>query len=87
MGRFKASFFETLGYQRGDWQRLRSDLIALGCTGSVRRGHVNDYGQKYEVHGTLNGPGGRAAHLVSIWILLDGEDRPRLVTAVPGELR
>jgi hypothetical protein len=37
------------------------------------------------VHGTITGPSGRAAGVVAVWIILNGEDFPRFVTAYPGE--
>jgi hypothetical protein len=40
---------------------------------------------KYEILGVLRGPNGRAAGVRSIWIVLHGETRPRLVTLVPWE--
>ena len=43
------------------------------------------FGQKYEVRGTLRGPSGRRAEVVTVWIVLSGESSPRFVTAVPGE--
>jgi hypothetical protein len=44
----------------------------------------NEYGQKYEVRGKIEGPTGRSASLVAVWIVLPGEDFPRFVTAYPG---
>lgn len=41
--------------------------------------------QKYEVHGTLKGPSGRRADLVTVWIILKGDTDPQFVTAFPGE--
>ena len=40
---------------------------------------------KYEILGMLRGPNGRAAGVRSIWIVLHGETRHRLVTLVPWE--
>jgi hypothetical protein len=40
---------------------------------------------KYVVRGTLNGPSGEAADVITVWIVLDGESAPRFVTAYPGE--
>ncbi len=42
------------------------------------------YGSKFVVHDRLETPTGREVDLVSVWIILHGEDRPRLVTAFPG---
>ena len=45
---------------------------------------MNDYGQKYLVRGILKGPSGKAAEVVTVWIILSGEGVPRFVTAFPG---
>lgn len=45
---------------------------------------ASEYGQKYEVRGTLKGPSGKTAFVVAVCIVLRGEDIPRLVTAFPG---
>ena len=38
--------------------------------------------QKYLVFGRLEGPAG-AADVVTVWIVLEGDDTPRLVTVYP----
>ncbi len=45
---------------------------------------LNAFGQKYEVRGSIEGPTGRTAVLVAVWIVLRSEDFPRFVTAYPG---
>ncbi len=84
VGRFKAAFFARLGYTRSSWARLRDDLLAVALSGEVTLGEAPAYGQKYEVRATVEGPTGRRADIVSVWIVLKGQDRPRLVTAFPG---
>ena len=38
-------------------------------------------GKKYEVRGILQGPFGRRAEVVTVWIILENETFPRFVTA------
>ena len=84
MGRFKAVFFAALGYTRTDWMRLQRDLLEL-CRGrDAVEGQASTFGRKYEVRGTLEGPSGRQAEVVAVWVVLAGEDVPRFVTAYPG---
>jgi hypothetical protein len=87
IGRFKAAFFGSLGYTRNQWQRLRQDLLQLGQSGTVEQGQESAFGQKYEVRGILEGPSGGRADIVTVWIVLNGEESPRFVTAFPGEAR
>ena len=39
--------------------------------------------QSYEIRGILNGPNGRALHVVTIWIKLDATENLRFVTLFP----
>jgi hypothetical protein len=85
IGRFKGAFFRSMGYSGAEWQRLERDLRSLAASSDAVPSEATPYGQKYEVRGILQGPSGRAAALVTVWIVLTGEDAPRLVTAYPGE--
>jgi hypothetical protein len=85
VGRFKAAFFEGLGYSASEWTRLESDLRELAMTGDATLGRQTKYGQHYEIRGTLQGPSGKVAQLMTIWIVRSDEDAPRFITAFPGE--
>jgi hypothetical protein len=84
VGRAKARFFGALGFRRADWSALRDALLAH-ARGEAEPAGGGAHGQKYAVRGILQGPAGREAPVVSVWIVLTGEDVPRLVTAYPGE--
>lgn len=84
IGRFKATFFMGLGYSRGSWQDLADDLRRLALTEDAVPTGDSRYGQKYEVRGTLEGPSGRKAAVVTVWIIPNMGEAPRLVTAYPG---
>jgi hypothetical protein len=81
-GRTKASFFSRLGYSRGQWHVLASDLRRLAEAKEAMPGHSSEYGTKYEVRGRIAGPVAEA-QVVTIWIILRNEDFPRFVTAYP----
>jgi hypothetical protein len=85
VGRFKAPFFARLGYTVADWQRLEQDLLALADSGDADPGRESRYGQKYEIRGTLNGPSGKSASVLTVWIVRFEGDVPQFVTAFPGE--
>jgi uncharacterized protein DUF6883 len=84
VGRFKAMFFEALGYSRAGWPLLQRDLLDLGRTGVMAEGQASQFGRKYEVRGTIRRPSGRGAEVVTVWVVLAGDNAPRLVTAFPG---
>ena len=79
VGRFKAAFFGSLDYSREDWETLRDHLLRISRDVDVVMGQENEFGQKYEIRGALEGPSGRSAEIV-----LHGEDTPRFITAYPG---
>ena len=68
VGRFKVPFFVSLGYTSTNWRRLEEDLLALAASGEAELGKNSPYGQKYEIRGTLNGPSGRPAGVLTVWI-------------------
>ena len=85
VGRSKARFFVALGFTQDAWPRLQAALLALAREGTAELGEATIFGQKYTARGIIRGPAGRAAVVVTAWIVLRGEDVPRLVTAYPGE--
>jgi hypothetical protein len=87
VGRFKARFFNALGYTTSDYPQLQRDLLALGKSGVAEPGRPSSYGQKYEVRGRLQGPSGASAGIVTVWLILNGEESPRFVTAFPEEVK
>ena len=86
VGRFKAPFFGSLGYTSANWRRLDEDLRDLAVSGGAELGKDSPYGQKYEIRGTLRGPSGKLAEVLTVWIVLFGGDVPQFVTAFTGEM-
>ena len=84
-GRYKADFFQRVGYSGANWKRLERDLRALILSRDVTPTRKSRYGQKFNVRGPLTGPNGKAMQVVTAWIILDGESVPRFITAHPGE--
>jgi hypothetical protein len=85
VGRSKAHFFMSLGFDRGRWPELQIALYTLAQTGHAVLGSATEFGQKYVVRGILKGPTGRSAHVESVWMVPLGGDTPRLLTAYPGD--
>jgi hypothetical protein len=84
VGRFKAAFFVALGYAAAEWEVLAEDLRGHAMDNDAVATELSEYGQKYEVRGRVEGPTGKEAVLVAVWIVLRREDFPRFVTAFPG---
>jgi len=83
VGRYKARFFRSLGYTRENAGGLAADLCKL-LENDVEDTIETEFGTKYVVRGQLEGPNRAATTIVTIWIILIGEDAPKLVTAYPG---
>jgi hypothetical protein len=77
----------TLGYSATAWEVLAADIQRHAIENEALATEASQYGQKYEVRGSLSGPGSRTAALITVWIVLRGEDFPRFVTAFPGPKR
>ena len=84
IGRFKAAFFQSLGYSSVGWAGLEASLRLLLLSTEVAIDRQTPYGRKYEFSARLTGPNGRSADVVCVWIVLHGEDFPRFITAYPG---
>ena len=84
IGRFKARFFQALGYRADAWEVLEHDLLEAARTGDAARIR-SPYGDKYEIPCTLKGPSGLSAPVMAVWIIHGGYDIPRFVTAYPAE--
>lgn len=84
VGRHKARFFTALGYDQADWVRLQSDLKEHAGSGA-RAATETEFGEKFEICSELTGPNGRSADVVTIWLVPNGEEVARLITAYPED--
>ncbi len=77
----KAGQFERYGFVRDHWQVLADALCKHPTINPVVRMVSSPHGVKYVVECSLETPDHRNPCLRSVWIIEDGQDRPRLVTA------
>lgn len=84
IGRFKSMVFHDLGYSSDSWHTLHNDLKGFLHLDATLK-EQTEYGSKYEIRGSITGPTGKSATLVTAWIVRAGEDFPRFVTAYPGD--
>ncbi len=64
--------------------RFKGDAAGVSVGGLVMINRT-EYGTKYAIIGPLTGLNGRVAEIVTVWIILAGEDAPRFVTAYPKD--
>lgn len=82
-GGAKAKFFSAFGLTLANWSALKTSLLAHPVTNSVTGQTPNAYGMQYEVTCSLATPDGRDPCIKSVWVILDGDTVPQLITAYP----
>lgn len=85
VGRFKARFFEALGYSAERWQELEADLRGQHLTHDAEPGVAGADGRTFTIRAILKGPTGESATVLSVWFIAKAGGPPRFVTAYPGD--
>ncbi len=83
IGKSKAKFFRSLGFDEENVGRFIQGLIRIAQTESVTDVSETAYGKKYVIDGDLETPKGDMIRLRTVWIIETGDFVPRLVTAYP----
>ncbi len=84
IGRYKAAFFRSLGYEQDSWEVLASDIRSLLSVDATLL-ETTEFGTKYRITGNITGPNDRTLCITTVWIILDSENTPRFVTAYPED--
>jgi hypothetical protein len=79
-GRNKARVFASVGIREGDAEELRTDLLRAAANGEAQLGMLNEYGQRYIIDFDLVRQN-RTVRIRSTWIVLTGQDLPRLTSS------
>src|SRR5260370_28970641 len=79
----KAVFFAAHGFTAENWQILAEAFGRLAANAEQAQQVISRHGQKYVVDGPLATPVGRMPIVRTVWIIDQGGDTPRLVTAYP----
>ena len=81
----KAQFFMALGFRVEDWRALATALRELAGISPVAKSMASAHGTKYILDGRVGTPGGKKASVRTVWIVDQGAEVPRLVTAYPRQ--
>ena len=81
----KAPFFLALGFRTDDWQSLAAALRKLAHTTAITKKMESPHGLKYILDGKIETPSGKSPRVRTIWIVDQGLQAPRLVTAYPSK--
>lgn len=82
-GKSKAKFFRKLGFFETNVGLFEKALRKLIKSEEVKDEIVSEYGIKYIVDGKINTPIGKTVRIRTIWIIENGQKRPRFVTVYP----
>jgi hypothetical protein len=85
VGGSKAKFFRGVGYDAADPSVLERDLLKIVQHADAVSEKDSPFGTKYVVAGKMTAPNGTEVNVTTVWIVETPEDRPRLVTAYPGD--
>lgn len=85
VGRFKAAFFQALGFEVRRSGELVAAILQLAQSEDAIPGNHTRYGKKYVVRGTIDGPNGLSSEIETVWIVLNSESHARFITAYPGD--
>ncbi len=83
VGKWKAGFFRSLGFDETNINVLEQQLISIAHSEDVKNVVESAHGMKYIINGTLQAPNGRFVQVQTVWIIDVGQDCPRFVTAYP----
>ncbi|ETX00772.1 MAG: hypothetical protein ETSY1_09950 [Candidatus Entotheonella factor] len=84
VGRDKAKFFRTLGFNENNLHLLEQGLLTIAHHATAQAVVDSPHGTKYVLEGILHTPDRRSPRIRTIWILETGEKNPRFVTAYPA---
>jgi len=83
IGRWKARFFRSQGFNETNVEALEGHLMAIAQSEDVTEVMASAHGTKYVIDGLIQASDGRTVEVRTVWIIDIGEDRPRFVTAYP----
>jgi hypothetical protein len=86
-GKDKAAFFGRFGFSVGEWEILKTALLAHANSFEVMSILESTERTYYAIEGDLTTPDGRNPRVRSVWAVDRGSETPRLITAYPVKSR
>lgn len=83
VGRWKARFFRAFGFDETSVAALEQSLIAIAHSKDVKDVIPSEHGTKYVIESSLQTPSGNPVQVRTVWVIDEGQDRPRFVTVYP----
>lgn len=83
----KSSFLRQAGYELGNAARLLNDLRTHILSQDAVALEKNQFGQYYEIKGTLTGPNGSILSVRTIWMTEHLSGITKFITLIPDSRR
>ena len=84
IGRHKADFFNRFGFSLDNIDEFETALKNHSIEREINDVRTNQYGTKYELRCEIITPDQRNPCIVTVWIIENGSDAPKLITAYPS---
>jgi len=84
VGRTKAKFFRQYGYNESNIEVFEEALLKIARIEIVRKEIISLHGRKYIIDGVLKTPVNKDVIIRTVWIIDEGKDIARFVTAYPA---
>ena len=86
-GRTKAAFFHNYGFTGDNWQALADLLYSHVKDGNAEVVEITKYGTLFKAAGMITSSTKRTIILQSIWLVDNGKNIPRFITAYPIKIK
>lgn len=83
-GKSKAKLLRAVGFNETNIDILKQGLLSIAQNQDVNEIVSSQHGIKYVIEGNLPTPLGGSVFLLTIWIIDNGQEIPRFVTAYPS---
>jgi hypothetical protein len=84
-GKHKADFFKRFGFDITDFDTFKGSLIQHSIDRDIEKTTHTEHGIKYELRCEIKTPDQRNPCIVTVWIVENGLEEPKLVTAYPAK--
>jgi hypothetical protein len=78
-------FFKRFGFDISDVDTFKGSLIQHSIDREIEKTKDSDFGVKYELKCEIKTPDERNPCIVTVWIVENGQEEPKLVTAYPAK--
>jgi hypothetical protein len=83
-GKHKADFFSRFGFDLNNAVDFKAALLQHSIDRDVETEKESPYGNKYELKCEFKTPDERNPCIYSVWIIENGKEAPKLITAYPA---